>query len=172
MQKKNGGTARIALLINSPLFAKLRDVLRERGTGSHAPDRQKNCSPPQRLLCANNGVGYCPFHRHVFDGKLREFGLQSLVRLPGGFFQHFSLLRCDLAVGDELVDLLFDKDSAAGGVGDIQNGPDRFVDFGDLFLGEVRASAHHRQTIASARTAVIFCFFVVMEKSFLLVKAP
>ena len=34
------------------LFAKLRDVLRKRGTGSHAPDRQKNCSPPQRLLCA------------------------------------------------------------------------------------------------------------------------
>ena len=55
MQKKNGGTARIALLINSPLFAKLRGVLRKCGTGSHAPDRQKSCSPPQRLLCANNG---------------------------------------------------------------------------------------------------------------------
>ena len=61
MQKKYWGIVRIDPLINSPLFAKLRDVLRKRGTGSHAPDRQKNYSPPQRLLCANNGVGYCPF---------------------------------------------------------------------------------------------------------------
>ena len=52
MQKKYWGIVRIDPLINSPLFAKLRDVLRKRGTGSHAPDRQKNCSPPQRLLCA------------------------------------------------------------------------------------------------------------------------
>ena len=74
------------------------------------------------------------FDGHVFDRKFREFLLQSLVRTPCGFFQHFSLLRCDLAVGDELVDPLFDKNSAAGGVGNIQNGPDRFVDFGDLFL--------------------------------------
>ena len=44
--------ARIDLLINSPLFAILRGVLRERGTGSHAPDRQKSCSPPERPLCA------------------------------------------------------------------------------------------------------------------------
>lgn len=57
MQKKYWGIVRIDPLINSPLFAKLRDVLRKRGTGSHAPDRQKNCSPPQRLLCANNGIG-------------------------------------------------------------------------------------------------------------------
>ena len=55
------------------------------------------------------------FDRHVFDGKFREFGLQRLVRTPYGFLEHFSLLRCDLAVGDELVDLLFDKNSAAGG---------------------------------------------------------
>ena len=61
MQKKYWGIARIDLLINSPLFAILRGVLRERGTGSHAPDRQKSCSPPERPLCANNGVGYCPF---------------------------------------------------------------------------------------------------------------
>ena len=78
------------------------------------------------------------FDRHVFDGKFREFLLQRLVRTPCGFLEHFSLLSGDPAVGDELVDLLFDKNSAAGGVGDIQNGPDRFVDFGDLFLGEVR----------------------------------
>ena len=85
------------------------------------------------------------FHNsHVFDGKLRKFFLQSLVRTPCGFLEHFSLLSRDLAVGDELVDLLFDKNSSAGGVGDVQNGPDRFVDFGDLFLGEVGASAHHR----------------------------
>ena len=57
MEKKYWGIVRIDPLINSPLFAKLRDVLRKRGTGSHAPDRQKNCSPPQRLLCANNGIG-------------------------------------------------------------------------------------------------------------------
>ena len=31
--EKNGGTARIALLINSPLFAKLRGVLRKCGPG-------------------------------------------------------------------------------------------------------------------------------------------
>ena len=62
------------------------------------------------------------FDRHVFDRKFREFGLQSLVRTPGGFLKHFSLLRCDLAVGDELVDLLFNKNSAAGGVVEIQNG--------------------------------------------------
>ena len=53
--EKNGGTARIALLINSPLSAKLQGVLRKCGTGLDAPDRQKNCSPPERPLCANNG---------------------------------------------------------------------------------------------------------------------
>ena len=60
-RKKYWGIARIDPLINSPLFAMLQGVLRKCGTGSHAPDRQKNCSPPQRLLCANNGVEYCPF---------------------------------------------------------------------------------------------------------------
>ena len=54
------------------------------------------------------------FDGHVFDRKFREFGLQSLVRLLGGSFQHFTLLSRDLAVGDELVDLLFDKNSSAG----------------------------------------------------------
>ena len=52
MQKKYWGIARIDLLINSPLFAMLQDVLRKRGTGSHAPDRQKNCFPPEMPLCA------------------------------------------------------------------------------------------------------------------------
>ena len=84
------------------------------------------------------------FNGHVFDRKFREFGLQSLVRLPGGFLQHFSLLRCDLAVSDELFDLLLDENSTAGGVGDVENDTYRFVDLGDLFLGEVGASAHHR----------------------------
>ena len=55
MQKKYWGIVRIDPLINSPLFAKLRDMLRKCGTGSHAPDRQKSCSPPERPLCANNG---------------------------------------------------------------------------------------------------------------------
>ena len=56
------------------------------------------------------------FHNsHVFDGKLRKFFLESFVRLPGSSFQHFSLLSRDLAVGNELVDLLFDKNSTAGG---------------------------------------------------------
>lgn len=101
-------------------------------------------SPAGKLAPSRASFLLGNFDGHVFDRKFRKFFLQRLVRTPCGFFQHFSLLRCDLAVGDELVDLLFDKDSAAGGVGDIQNGPDRFVDFGDLFLGEVRASAHDR----------------------------
>ena len=53
--EKNGGTARIALLINSPLFAKLRGVLRKCGTGSHAPDRSIKIPRRQSPLCANNG---------------------------------------------------------------------------------------------------------------------
>ena len=89
-------------------------------------------------MCANNGIGLFSFSAekkpgwefvsnrasfllgnfdgHVFDRKFHEFGLQSLARLLGGSFQHFSLLSRDLAVGDELVDLLFDKNSSAGGV--------------------------------------------------------
>ena len=55
--EKNGGTARIALLIISPLFAKLRGVLRKCGTGSHAPDRSIKIPRRQSLLCANNGIG-------------------------------------------------------------------------------------------------------------------
>ena len=85
-------------------------------------------SPAGKLAPSRASFLLGNFDRHVFDGKFRKFLLQSLVRLPGGFFQHFSLLSCDFAVGDELVYLLFDKDSAAGGVGNIQNGPDRFVD--------------------------------------------
>ena len=95
MQKKNGGTARIALLINSPLFAKLRGVLRKCGTGSHAPDRSINISRRQSPLCANNGIGLFSFSAekkpgwefvsnrasfllgnfdgHVFDRKFRDY---------------------------------------------------------------------------------------------------
>lgn len=50
--EKNGGTARIALLINSPLSAKLRGVLRKCGTGSHAPDRSIKIPRRQSPLCA------------------------------------------------------------------------------------------------------------------------
>ena len=50
--EKNGGSARIALLINSPLFAKLRGVLRKCGTGSHAPDRSIKNPRRQSPLCA------------------------------------------------------------------------------------------------------------------------
>ncbi len=52
MQKKDGNTARISPLINLPLSAEFGGVSRKCGTGLDAPDRQKNCSPPQRLLCA------------------------------------------------------------------------------------------------------------------------
>lgn len=61
--EKNGGTARIALLINSPLFAKLRGVLRKCGTGSHAPDRSIKIPRRQSPLCANNGIGVFPHFR-------------------------------------------------------------------------------------------------------------
>ena len=55
MQKKDGNTARISPLINLPLSAEFGGVSRKCGTGLDAPDRQKNCSPPERPLCANNG---------------------------------------------------------------------------------------------------------------------
>ena len=55
--EKNGGSARIARLINSPLSAKLRGVLRKCGTGSHAPDRSIKIPRRQSPLCANNGIG-------------------------------------------------------------------------------------------------------------------
>ena len=50
-----GNTARISPLINLPLSAEFGGVSRKCGTGLDAPDRQKNCSPPERPLCANNG---------------------------------------------------------------------------------------------------------------------
>ena len=50
--EKNGGSARIARLINSLLFAKLRGVLRKCGTGSHAPDRSIKIPQRQSPLCA------------------------------------------------------------------------------------------------------------------------
>ena len=61
MQKKYWGMARIDLLINSPLFAKLRGMLRKYGTGSHAPDRSIKIPRRQSPLCANNGIGLCHF---------------------------------------------------------------------------------------------------------------
>ena len=57
MQKKYWGIVRIDPLINSPLFAKLRGVLRKCGTGSHAPDRSIKIPRRQSPLCANNGIG-------------------------------------------------------------------------------------------------------------------
>ena len=53
MQKKYWGIARIDLLINSPLFAILRGVLRERGTGSHAPVIARKAVSRQKGLCAH-----------------------------------------------------------------------------------------------------------------------
>ena len=53
MQKKYWDIARIDLLINSPLFAILRGVLRERGTGSHAPLIARKAVRRQKGLCAH-----------------------------------------------------------------------------------------------------------------------
>ena len=52
MQKKYWGSPRIARLINSPLCAKLRGMLRKCGTGSHAPDRSIKIPRRQSPLCA------------------------------------------------------------------------------------------------------------------------
>lgn len=52
MQKKYWGIVRIDPLINSPLFAKLRDVLRKRGTRSHAPLIVRKTVRRHRGFCA------------------------------------------------------------------------------------------------------------------------
>ena len=77
--EKNGGTARIALLINSPLFAKLRGVLRKCGTGSHAPDRSIKIPRRQSPLCANNGIG-------VFSHFRRKKARPEANSQPGFIF--------------------------------------------------------------------------------------
>ena len=77
--EKNGGTARIALLINSPLFAKLRGVLRKCGTGSHGPDRSIKIPRRQSPLCANNGIG-------VFSHFRRKKARPEANSQPGFIF--------------------------------------------------------------------------------------
>ena len=77
--EKNGGTARIALFINSPLFAKLRGVLRKCGTGSHAPDRSIKIPRRQSPLCANNGIG-------VFSHFRRKKARPEANSQPGFIF--------------------------------------------------------------------------------------
>ena len=77
--EKNGGSARIARLINSPLFAKLRGMLRKCGTGSHAPDRSIKIPRRQSPLCANNGIG-------VFSHFRRKKARPEANSQPGFIF--------------------------------------------------------------------------------------
>ena len=77
--EKKGGTARIALLVISPLFAKLRGVLRKCGTGSHAPDRSIKIPRRQSPLCANNGIG-------VFSHFRRKKARPEANSQPGFIF--------------------------------------------------------------------------------------
>ena len=77
--EKNDDPARIALLINSPLFAKLRGVLRKCGTGSHAPDRSIKIPRRQSPLCANNGIG-------VFSHFRRKKARPEANSQPGFIF--------------------------------------------------------------------------------------
>ncbi len=77
--EKNGGTARIALLINSPLFAKLRGVLRKCGTGSHAPDRSIKIPPATKPFVREQR------HRGIFPFPQKKSPAGS--ELPAGL--HF-----------------------------------------------------------------------------------
>ena len=70
---------RSTLLINSPLFAKLRGVLRKCGTGSHAPDRSIKIPRRQSPLCANNGIG-------VFSHFRRKKARPEANSQPGFIF--------------------------------------------------------------------------------------